>query len=255
MESILHELVSQQFELLGALAVFAVCLPVELLFGTGHRVAWSERVGNLGAMLVHYVVGSAVLTWILDLSIGEKLIGYPAEPRWAALQNPFVYAFSATFLIDGLYYVYHRLQHAVPALWHIHKLHHTDPAVNVTTSKRTHFLERPIQFVVLVAPVLWLLGVHLEGLAVLAVVGPGILYFAHVDVRLPLGPLTGVIVGPQYHRIHHERVDRDRHANFAQAFPLFDILGGTYRTPRKREYAETGVVGCEHAVERWRPIL
>jgi sterol desaturase/sphingolipid hydroxylase (fatty acid hydroxylase superfamily) len=254
-ESILNELVAERSELTWAIAIFAVSIPIELLFGTGHKVAWSERAGNVGAMLIHYVIGLTILTAFLDLSIGRHLIGYPDGPRWPAFENPVLYGVTALFLIDGLYYVYHRLQHAIPALWHIHKLHHTDPAVNVTTAKRTHFLERPVQFVILVAPVLWLLGVSLEGLAYVAVLGPALLYVSHMDVRLPLGPLTGVVVGPQYHRIHHEKVEHSRHANFAQAFPLFDMLGGTYRRPGKSEYATTGVAGCETIADRWRPLL
>jgi sterol desaturase/sphingolipid hydroxylase (fatty acid hydroxylase superfamily) len=166
-----------------------------------------------------------------------------------------LYAILVVFLIDGLYYVYHRLQHAVPFLWRIHKLHHTDPAVNITTARRTHLLERPLQFLLLVAPVLWLVGYNGEGMVYVAIIGPFFLYAAHLDARLPLGPLTPLVVGPQYHRIHHGVTMQQQTSNFAQAFPLFDILGGTYRRPGSAEYAVTGIEDCNTARERWQPMV
>jgi sterol desaturase/sphingolipid hydroxylase (fatty acid hydroxylase superfamily) len=252
---ILDELIRKSPELQWACIVIMVCLPVEMLLGTGHKVSWAERAGNLGAMLVNFVAGVALVSLVLRPSFSERLLDYPDTPRWAVLGNPVLYAVVVLFLVDGLYYVYHRLQHTVPLLWHIHKLHHTDPAVNITTARRTHFLERPIQLIFLVVPVLWLLGGNDDGFVWMAILGPGFLYFTHLDARVPLGPLTAVVVGPQYHRIHHACIADTEHANFAQAFPLFDILGGTYQRPAHGEYPTTGVAGCDTAASRWRPLL
>jgi sterol desaturase/sphingolipid hydroxylase (fatty acid hydroxylase superfamily) len=255
LQGLIADRMGESPELLWALGVYAAVLPLEAIAGTGHGRAWGERLGNIGAMLVHFTVGGVLLALLLELPWGEQLLEYPREPRWALLESPPLYALATVFLVDALFYVYHRLQHAVPLLWHIHKLHHTDPAVNVTTSRRTHFLERPLQFLVLVAPVLWLLGYNAAGMAHMAVLGPFFLYFAHLDLKLPLGPLTPVIVGPQYHRVHHGTARAKQGSNFAQAFPIFDWLGGTYRRPGVKEYGETGVEECRTARSRWRPIL
>jgi sterol desaturase/sphingolipid hydroxylase (fatty acid hydroxylase superfamily) len=238
-----------------ALAIFAVALPLELLFATGPKPAMSERLGNVAAYLVNFVVGSLVLKAVLSWPPAAELMNFPTEPRVALMANPFVYAFSAIFLVDGLYYVYHRSQHAWPWLWRIHALHHTDPSVNITTARRTHFLERPLQFLVLVTPVLWLLGWNDRGLAIMAVTGPALLYFSHLDVRLSLGALTPLVVGPQYHRVHHALDAHDHGTNFAQAFPIFDMLGGTYRRPRPDEFMATGIREANTAALRWRPVL
>ena len=159
------------------------------------------------------------------------------------------------FLVDGLFYCYHRLQHASPLFWHVHKLHHTDPAMNITTSRRTHFLERALQYFCLTVPMFWVLGMNLQGMAYAAAITLFFLYFSHADVRLDLGALTPVLVGPMYHRLHHSRRAEHRDVNFAQAFPVFDVIGGTYRRPHWEEYPETGVEGCETAAARWRPVL
>jgi sterol desaturase/sphingolipid hydroxylase (fatty acid hydroxylase superfamily) len=158
------------------------------------------------------------------------------------------------FIADGTFYVYHRLQHRNPLLWRIHKLHHTEPALNITTSRRTHCLERPLQFVVLVLPALWILGYNPDGLEYAMYAGLFFLFYSHLDIKLPLGPLTPVIVGPQLHRLHHSVEDVHHGINYAQIFPLFDILGGTYRRSGSREYPATGLPECRSVADRWRPL-
>lgn len=238
-----------------ALTIFLLALPLEAWFGTGQRASTEERLGNLGALLVHFSLGGACMYLLLQQPFAETLTSFPAEPRLEALQHPLLWTATMLLVMDGLYYVYHRLQHAVPLLWRIHKLHHTDPVMNITTSKRTHFLEQPLQFLLVVAPALWIVGLNVDGLASMAIAGPFFLYFAHLNVRWSLGILTPVIVGPHFHRVHHSREVGNNHSNFAQAFPLFDLLGGTYRRPLKDEFPKTGVEGCQTTLERWRPIL
>jgi sterol desaturase/sphingolipid hydroxylase (fatty acid hydroxylase superfamily) len=127
--------------------------------------------------------------------------------------------------------------------------------MNVTTARRTHCVERPVQYLLLVLPPLWLLGSHPEGLGYALYAGTFFLFFAHLDVRLTLGPLTPVIVGPQLHRLHHSVEPAHHDRNFAQVFPLFDILGGTYRRHRRGEYPATGLADCTTARRRWRPLV
>lgn len=235
--------------------VFAMAFPLELYFGSERKATWSERCGNFAAMSIHFLLGGVVLGLLLAAPFGRALTSYPQEPRAAWLHNPYLWALASVFLVDGLFYCYHRLQHASPLFWHVHKLHHTDPAMNITTSRRTHFLERALQFFCLTVPMFWVLGMNLQGMAYAAAITLFFLYFSHADVRLDLGALTPVLVGPMYHRLHHSRRAEHRDVNFAQAFPVFDVIGGTYRRPHWEEYPETGVEGCETAAARWRPVL
>ena len=55
---------------------------------------------------------------------------------------------------------------------------------------------------------------------------------SHTNVRMGFGRLLGkALVGPDFHRLHHMRTDPRRpglhRCNFAQAFPIWDILFGT----------------------------
>jgi sterol desaturase/sphingolipid hydroxylase (fatty acid hydroxylase superfamily) len=233
----------------------AMALPLEVTFGSREGASWSERLGNVAAMLIHFAIGGVALHLVLATPIGQQISAFPRGPRYDWLSNPFVWALSFVVLLDAAFYGYHRLQHAVPLLWRIHKLHHTDPAMNVTTSRRTHFAERTLQHVFVRLPVLWALGMNLEGTLYATAISWFFLYTGHVDVRIDLGFLTPILVGPLYHRVHHGRSPEIRDANFAQVFPVLDILGGTYRRPVPREDVATGVDGCDTAYARWHPVV
>jgi sterol desaturase/sphingolipid hydroxylase (fatty acid hydroxylase superfamily) len=66
-------------------------------------------------------------------------------------------------------------------------------------------------------------------------------YFVHMNVRLPLGPVTPLIAGPQWHRLHHSVEAQHTDRNFAAFFPLFDVVFGTYSRPGPNEYPATGL--------------
>jgi hypothetical protein len=53
--------------------------------------------------------------------------------------------------------------------------------------------------------------------------------------------LTRVITGPQIHRIHHSIHPHHFDTNFAGAFPLWDLLFGTFHRPARGEFPPTGV--------------
>lgn len=145
------------------------------------------------------------------------------------------------FVFDFFYYWLHRSQHAIPWLWAQHKLHHSDESLNATTANRHHWLEVPLHGLVIWLP----LGILFQQKAVTI----GWLwtlfllwgYFIHMNVRLSMGPLTPVFAGPQLHRIHHSLEPQHRDKNFAAAYPVFDILFGTYCPPKSGEFPTTGL--------------
>ena len=148
------------------------------------------------------------------------------------------------FMIDFVYYWYHRAQHRYPALWAIHELHHADAELNATSSFRTYWLEMPVQAVFVVSPALVLFGdqgaVHAVGMLIGSY---AFLIFSHCNLRLSLGPFSSVLCGPQVHRIHHSRLPQHRDRNFAQYFPVLDRLFGTYHAPAAGEFPPTGADG------------
>lgn len=235
------------------LALFAVFTVLELAMPADRGQRWSGRLRNLVYMAVYLGLGMATLA--LWYTFGPGSSG-PRSPQ-ASLPIESLLLLPAYLLAgDFVYYWYHRAQHRVPAMWAIHELHHSDAELNVTTSYRTFWLEAPVQAIVVGAPVVWLFGKPGAQFALVAmVVARFVLLFAHSNLRLPLGSLTAVVCGPQWHRIHHSRLPEHRDANYAQLFPVLDWLFGTYYAPARDEYPPTGAEGLASDAPIWRAQL
>lgn len=208
--------------------------------------------------LISYLIGDTVARMVALL--GGPLTALDPN-RWFAdfsllgkvlLIIPFAVSFH--FFYDFFYYWFHRMQHRIPWFWEQHKLHHTDAALNVTTSLRHHWLEDVFRALLVSVPFTLLLNVtpFQAGLFSLVVAQWG--NFIHANWRVHLGPLSVVFCGPQVHRIHHSIEERHRDKNFAAFFPVWDFIFGTYHHPATDEFPRTGVQG-EPSNSNWRTIL
>lgn len=153
--------------------------------------------------------------------------------------------FITLLVIDFFYYWWHRLQHTVPWLWEQHKVHHSDTALNVSTSARHHWTEFLFQGLFITVPVSVFFALPSVTVWAVTLGIAGWSWFIHMNIRLHLGPLGRVISGPQLHRIHHSCLPEHTDRNFAAYTPIWDILFGTYFAPRPNEYPPTGLHGGE----------
>lgn len=133
-------------------------------------------------------------------------------------------------LLDAWRWPFHVAAHKVPLLWRLHRVHHTDPDVDVTTSARLHPVEGALGS-------LWqVLGVLVLGLplsSVLAYVPLLIVVqaFAHANIRLPAGieRVLGLVwITPGLHALHHSRRPEFTDSNYGGVFILWDRLFGTF---------------------------
>lgn len=177
-------------------------------------------------------------------------IAFPDSLGWQIAQ---VAAFF--FIHDFFYYWFHRGQHALAFAWPLHKLHHSEQSVNVTTTLRHHWLEDPIRVWLILLPMGLLFQQKPVTIGWLAMAMNVFGYFVHMNVRLPLGPLTPILAGPQWHRLHHSIKPEHTDRNFAAFFPIFDIVFGTYTKPKKGEYPATGLHSGENLNGPLRAIL
>jgi sterol desaturase/sphingolipid hydroxylase (fatty acid hydroxylase superfamily) len=219
------------------------------------------------------VIGLAVEVWrpasplrlrprLLDLGFAavEKTLSHAADPAVAALvglalnytgagyfhlsnSGPGLVLSAAVYFMiyDFLRYWIHRLEHAVPILWTMHSLHHNAEHLNPFTGDRVYWLSAVLQAAILglclgvlftVPPVIFVVFVCVQ-----------VMFRAitHANVRLHLGWLGLVVMGPQFHRIHHSIEPKHRNKNFAQTFPLFDLIFKTAWNPAPEEWPETGL--------------
>ena len=155
-------------------------------------------------------------------------------------------ALGAGFVVmDFWTYWWHRLNHRVPFLWRLHRTHHSDPAMDVTTSLRFHGGE------LLVSAALRLALIPMLGLSLAAIVLYGatvslIAQFHHANISLVDGWDRFVrlfVVSPNMHKVHHSRERIETDSNYATVFSLWDRLFGTYR---RRESYEGIQFGLDH---------
>lgn len=130
-------------------------------------------------------------------------------------------------------YWLHRLFHAVPVLWRLHRVHHTDPVLDVSTGLRHHpgelLISAPVALAVVIALGLPLWAALLTDAVLLA----GSL-FKHLDGDLPqpLERWTGLLLAtPAIHRLHHSAAVAQTDSNFGNLVSVWDRLFGTFLDP------------------------
>jgi sterol desaturase/sphingolipid hydroxylase (fatty acid hydroxylase superfamily) len=129
-------------------------------------------------------------------------------------------------------YLFHRAQHAIPVLWRMHALHHSDPCMSALTTNRHFWGDALIKGATVWPAIAMLTGPSKTIVSVYALVS---IYnvFAHANLPVNYRRLSWMLNSPAYHRIHHSREPQDQHVNFSALFPIFDVILGSYRQPRR----------------------
>jgi sterol desaturase/sphingolipid hydroxylase (fatty acid hydroxylase superfamily) len=139
--------------------------------------------------------------------------------------------------LDASTYACHRLMHVLPPLWRAHRVHHSDPLVDVTTALRFHPAETAWRFIFIVAPS-WALGLPVQAVAIYRVVSVWVALLEHMNVKLwqPLDSALSLVVGtPNMHKVHHSRLPIETNTNYGNILSLFDRALGTF-TPSSRAH-------------------
>lgn len=151
---------------------------------------------------------------------------------------PLIAGAIAVVVLDLSFYVAHVAMHAVPGWWRIHRVHHSDPAVDVTTTIRQHPLEGVLRYAFMAAAAL-ACGAPPAAFAVYRVWSALNGLLEHANIRMPQRidtVLSSVVVTPNLHKVHHSRRPCETNTNYGNIFSLFDRLFATL-TPSARGVA------------------
>jgi len=134
-------------------------------------------------------------------------------------------------VLDGVTYVWHRAYHGVPVMWRMHRVHHSDRDVDVTTAGRFHLTEMGLSALFRLGVIaLW--GADLAAVVLFEIIFGLLNQLEHSNLRIP-EPfetwLRWVLVTPDMHRIHHSKQLSHTNSNYATIFSWWDRLLGTYR--------------------------
>ncbi|HWE48071.1 MAG TPA: sterol desaturase family protein [Caulobacteraceae bacterium] len=142
---------------------------------------------------------------------GVASLGVAAWPLWLGLPVFFL-------AMDFGEYAFHRAQHAIPWLWKMHSLHHSDPCMSATTTQRHWVGDQFLKAVTIWPAVILALGpspVMTTAWVVVAIYH----FFVHANLKVNYGRFSVLLNNPAYHRIHHARAPEHYDTNFASLFP------------------------------------
>ena len=193
----------------------------------GRRQRWPA---NLSLVAVNTVVVRFLLP-VLPVGLAVMV-----EGRGTGLLQTLILPFwlkvtLALVVLDLIIYLQHVLFHYLPLLWRLHRVHHTDLDIDVTTGNRFHPLEIVISMLIKLAAVA-LLGAPALAVVIFEAVLNAAAQFNHGNVSIPLQLdrwLRLLVVTPDMHRVHHSIIPRETNSNFGFNIPLWDRLFGTYR--------------------------
>jgi len=154
---------------------------------------------------------------------------------------------AATVLaLDVWNYWWHRANHQIPLLWRFHRMHHSDPQMDVTTATRFHLGEVAIA-TMLRAVLIVALGASLAGIVLFDLLVLLSTQFHHANISLGRWDriLRAAIVTPDMHKIHHSERREETDSNYTSLLSAWDRLFQTFRRSQTIDRIRFGVRGFE----------
>lgn len=235
---------------LGIMALWEIAAPRRRL-EMPKFLRWSNNLGLVVLdtailRLALPIMAVGVAAWVSGRGLG--LFSMFGLPLWASIMLTVV-------VLDLAIYFQHRLFHSVPALWRLHRMHHSDPDYDVTTALRFHPIEIFLSMLIKMA-VVAMLGAPPEGVILFEIILNGSAMFNHANIRLPLGldrALRKVVVTPDMHRVHHSEFKEEADSNFGFALSIWDHMFRTHiADPSKgQEGMIFGIGAFKGAREMW----
>lgn len=173
---------------------------------------------------------------------------------------PWIAIFTLLLIGDSFVaYWTHRLMHRAPLLWRVHRVHHADELVDISTSLRNHPLEMLVTLPTS-AFVILAVGAPVSAVAILQTLLVGSAIWQHADIALPQRidrALSIVFVTQRVHRMHHSPERAKHDSNYGELLIVWDRLFGSFTSGRRRER-----VGLDDQVARpdrliqqiWSPV-
>lgn len=191
------------------------------------KIRWFSNIG------IVFINSALVRTIFPIMAVGIAVVG--EEKEWGLLNNiNFPYWIKnvlAVIFLDFVIYMQHVMVHAVPLLWRLHLMHHTDLDFDVTTGSRFHPIEIIFSMVVKMF-VVAALGASAVAVITFEILLNGTSMFNHGNINIPIKVdrfLRFLVVTPDMHRVHHSVKPTETNSNFGFNLPWWDRLFGTYR--------------------------
>lgn len=229
-----------------AMAAFEMALPRRgLVLGRGRRWVTNLAIVVLDSVCVRVLFPTAavgVAMWAQSRGFGLFHLAGLASATAGLV---------GFLVLDFAIWAQHLAAHKIPLLWRVHRVHHADRDIDVTTALRFHPIEIVLSMLFKIA-VVALLGIPAMAVFVFEVVLNGMAMFNHANIRLPLAldrVLRLVVVTPDMHRVHHSIIHRETDSNYGFNLSVWDRIFRTY-VAQPREGHDGMTIGlAEHQGE------
>jgi len=228
--------------------IFAVMAVWEVLsprrqWTTAKAKRWMVNLAMVGfnTLFTRAISASGALGAAVLAGQGEVGLFHQVDWPW------WVEIIIAVVLLDLVVYVQHVLMHAIPILWRLHMVHHSDVDIDVTTGVRFHPLEIVLSMFIKMGAVI-LIGAVPTAVLIFEVLLNATSMFNHSNVYIPTHVdriLRWIVVTPDMHRIHHSVIPRETNRNFGFNLPWWDRVLGTYVSDPDKGH-ERMTIGLEH---------
>jgi sterol desaturase/sphingolipid hydroxylase (fatty acid hydroxylase superfamily) len=209
-----------------ALALWELLAPRRVL-SVGRARRWPSNLGILliDAVLVRLLIPTtAVGVAVIASQNGWGLLNITPWPAWLE-------GLAGFLMLDLAIYAQHVVFHKVPMLWRLHRMHHADLDIDVSTGLRFHPIEIVLSMLIKIAVVV-VVGVPAVAVIAFEVVLNATSMFNHSNAAMPLWLdriVRLLVVTPDMHRVHHSIRRHETDSNFGFNLPWWDRLFGTYR--------------------------
>ncbi len=215
--------------------IFAVMALLELAMprrqpGQGKKQRWFTNLMITGidslvirAMAMLSVPLAAVAAAAWAESAGWGILNWLEWPGWLEI-------FLAMIVLDLAIYGQHVASHKIPMIWRLHKVHHSDVDIDVTTALRFHPIEIALSMLWKIIVVM-ALGASPWAVVLFEVTLNGCAMFNHANFALPLWldrVVRMLIVTPDMHRVHHSIHVQEFNTNYGFNLSIWDRLFKTY---------------------------
>jgi sterol desaturase/sphingolipid hydroxylase (fatty acid hydroxylase superfamily) len=220
-----------------------VLLSIVELVAASRVIRRRDRVSRANVWLTAMTLCSNVILVIVADAGTEALWGQ-RPGLFARTQVPvFLVPVVAVLVLDFSTYVAHVSMHHLPLLWRVHRVHHADFVVDVTTALRQHPFETAWRFLFIVIPVL-ALGIPPQIVAAYRILSVTNGLFEHLNLGLwaPLDRLLSfAFITPNVHKVHHSKDPAEADTNYGNLFSIFDRLFRTFTSPSRASRGEYGL--------------
>ena len=202
-------------------------------------------IGNTVILAVSFgALTVIVATWVAKNDFGLlNLISLPGPAEFVL----------GILALDCWFYIWHRANHRIPFLWKFHRVHHSDPNMDVTTATRFHLGEH-IGASILRLGIICIVGLNVWHIVAYEVAVIAATQFHHANISLGRWDriVRILIVTPDMHKVHHSREQPETDSNYSTIFSIWDRLARSFRMRQNPDSIEFGL--REYDDDRWQSV-